>query len=126
MTALLLLTLVLPAAGAVAAASLYRRSDLAGRVVATAFAGAAFLASVALYWHRDGYGWFAYQPLQQGQPAPSGIAPWHQLNVAWAPGLELRFHIGIDGISYPLVVLTTLLTLLCCVYTLWTVPGTRG
>ena len=32
-----------------------------------------------------------------------------------------------DGISYPLVVLTALLTLLCCGYTLWHVPdGGRG
>ena len=32
----------------------------------------------------------------------------------WVPGLDLRFHLGVDGISYPLVVLTALLTLLCC------------
>jgi len=49
------------------------------------------------------------------------IRPWHQLDVPWAPGLGLRFHLGVDGISYPLVVLTTLLTLLCCLYTLWRV-----
>ena len=45
--------------------------------------------------------------------------------MAWIPGLDTRFHLGVDGISYPLVVLTTLLTLLCCVYLLWTdgAPG---
>jgi len=48
------------------------------------------------------------------------IRPWHQVDVAWIPGLDTRFHLGVDGISYPLVVLTTLLTLLCCVYLLWT------
>ncbi|OLE22958.1 MAG: NADH-quinone oxidoreductase subunit M [Actinobacteria bacterium 13_1_20CM_3_71_11] len=53
------------------------------------------------------------------------IRPWHQFDVAWIPGLDTRFHLGVDGISYPLVVLTTLLTLLCCVYLLWTdgAPG---
>jgi NADH-quinone oxidoreductase subunit M len=122
MSALLLLTLVLPAAGALAALALHRRSDRAGRIAAVVASAAAFVASVALYWHRDGYGWFAYGPLQQGTAQPSAVMPWHQLNIAWAPGLELRFHIGVDGISYPLVVLTTLLTLLCCIYTLWTVP----
>ena len=30
----------------------------------------------------------------------------------WVPGLDLRFHLGVDGISWPLVVLTALLT--CC------------
>ena len=35
---------------------------------------------------------------------------------------DLRFHLGVDGISYPLVVLTALLTLLCCAVHLWTVP----
>jgi NADH-quinone oxidoreductase subunit M len=125
MKALLLLTLLLPAAGGLAALALHR-VDRAGRIAATVAAGAAFVTSVALYWHREPFGWFAYQPLQQGQPVSPPLAPWHQVNLSWAPGLELRFHIGVDGISYPLVVLTTLLTLLCCVYTLWTVPGSRG
>ncbi|GAB3952769.1 hypothetical protein GCM10027614_57010 [Micromonospora vulcania] len=39
------------------------------------------------------------------------------------PGLALRFHLGVDGISWPLVVLTALLTVLCCGYTLWRVPA---
>ena len=34
------------------------------------------------------------------------------------PDLGLRFHLGIDGISSPLVLLTALLTLLCMVYLL--------
>ena len=50
------------------------------------------------------------------------IRPWHAVDVAWVPGLDLRFHLGVDGISYPLVVLTALLTLLCCGYTVWKVP----
>src|SRR5690606_2546311 len=66
-------------------------------------------------------GWFAYGP------APPGVRPWHAVRAEWAPGLDLGFHIGVDGISYPLVVLTTLLTLLCCAYTTRRVPaGGRG
>jgi NADH-quinone oxidoreductase subunit M len=34
----------------------------------------------------------------------------------WIPGLDLRFHLGVDGISLPLVVLTALLTFLCFLY----------
>ncbi|MBB2909136.1 NADH-quinone oxidoreductase subunit M [Streptosporangium becharense] len=37
-------------------------------------------------------------------------------DLTWIPGLDLRFHLGVDGISLPLVVLTTLLTFLCFVY----------
>ncbi|RJL33061.1 complex I subunit 4 family protein [Bailinhaonella thermotolerans] len=39
-----------------------------------------------------------------------------EVDVAWTPGLDLRFHLGVDGISLPLVVLTALLTALCFVY----------
>ncbi|GAA1526331.1 NADH-quinone oxidoreductase subunit M [Actinomadura kijaniata] len=35
----------------------------------------------------------------------------------WAPSIGLRFHLGVDGISLPLVLLTALLTFLCLVYT---------
>src|SRR5439155_26765310 len=56
-------------------------------------------------------------------PGDAAIRPWSALDVAWVPGLNLRFHLGVDGISYPLVALTALLTLLCCGYMLWKVPG---
>ena len=41
-----------------------------------------------------------------------------ETNVEWVPELGLRFHLGIDGISSPLVLLTAFLTLLCMVYLL--------
>jgi NADH-quinone oxidoreductase subunit M len=107
---LLVGALALPALGALGALATPRSADRAGRLVATVAAALAFLASIGL--------WFGHRA---SGPAP--IRPWHQLDVGWAPGLNLRFHIGVDGISYPLVVLTTLLTLLCCLYTLWTFPA---
>ncbi|MEU6041082.1 NADH-quinone oxidoreductase subunit M [Actinomadura sp. NPDC047616] len=41
-----------------------------------------------------------------------------QLEVArdWAPAIGLRFHLGVDGISLPLVLLTALLSFLCFVH----------
>ncbi|WP_248961907.1 complex I subunit 4 family protein [Sphaerisporangium perillae] len=42
--------------------------------------------------------------------------PQFELDRPWIPGLDLRFHLGIDGISLPLVVLTALLTFLCFLY----------
>jgi NADH-quinone oxidoreductase subunit M len=121
MNALLLLTLALPAAGALAAL-LLRGNDRAARLAAAIAAAAAFGTSVALYWQRDPAGWITAGG--SGGAPVSAVRPWHQVDASWAPGLELRFHLGVDGISYPLVVLTTLLTLLCCVYTLWSVPAT--
>ncbi len=43
-------------------------------------------------------------------------------DVSWVPSLGLRFHLGVDGISSPLVLLTTGLTLLCTIYSLKVLP----
>jgi NADH-quinone oxidoreductase subunit M len=40
-----------------------------------------------------------------------------QVDTPWIPDLGIRFHLGIDGISLPLIALTALLTFLCAVYT---------
>ena len=106
---LLLVTLVAPVLGAVLAASL--PFDRAARFVATVAAAVAFGSSVLLLVYRT------------ASAAPVPIAPWTAVDVAWVPGLDLRFHIGVDGVSYPLVVLTTLLALLCALYTCWRVPS---
>ncbi|WP_084964952.1 complex I subunit 4 family protein [Thermoactinospora rubra] len=45
--------------------------------------------------------------------------PQFEVDREWIPGLGLRFHLGVDGISLPLVVLTALLTFLCFVYLCW-------
>jgi NADH-quinone oxidoreductase subunit M len=83
------------------------------RAVAIGAAAVAFVLSIVLGFGRtDG-----------GLTGP--VRPWHQLDMSWVPGLDLHFHLGVDGISYPLVVLTTLLTLLCCVYLQWT-DGSGG
>ncbi|MEU8358398.1 NADH-quinone oxidoreductase subunit M [Nonomuraea sp. NPDC048882] len=42
-----------------------------------------------------------------------------ELDQSWIPGLGLRFHLGVDGISLPLITLTALLTFLCFVYLCW-------
>ncbi len=40
----------------------------------------------------------------------------------WIPPIGLRFHLGVDGISLPLVVLTALLCALCAIYLAKTKP----
>jgi len=113
-TAALVATLALPALGAVIVALVPSAVDRVGRAIGAGFAGLAFLASLLLY---RGSG--------STEDYPTVIRPWHELDVAWAPGLDLRLHLGVDGLSYPLVVLTTLLTALCCGYCLWRTPSGR-
>ncbi|TDC05055.1 NADH-quinone oxidoreductase subunit M [Nonomuraea longispora] len=45
--------------------------------------------------------------------------PQFEVDQPWIAGLGLRFHLGVDGISLPLVALTALLTFLCFVYLCW-------
>ncbi len=44
----------------------------------------------------------------------------------WAASIGLRFHLGVDGISLPLIVLTAALTFLCMVYTARVLPAGHG
>nr|MDT0661006.1 NADH-quinone oxidoreductase subunit M [Micromonospora sp. DSM 115978] len=113
----LVATVTLPAAGAAVVAALPARLDRAARTAGIGFAAAALLAAVLLAVPDSG-GWFDYRPA-----GGTAVHPWHDLDLTWAPGLDLRLHLGVDGVSYPLVVLTALLTLLCCAYTLWHVPA---
>jgi NADH-quinone oxidoreductase subunit M len=111
MNVLLVAVLLVPALGALVAVLV--RDDRAGRIAGTVAAALALVASALLALAR----------------APAGgarLAPWHEIDVPWAPAIQLRFHVGVDGVSYPLVVLTALLTLLCCLYSLWQVPGGRN
>ncbi|HEU5128859.1 MAG TPA: NADH-quinone oxidoreductase subunit M [Glycomyces sp.] len=49
-------------------------------------------------------------------PVGRGGGWWHELDLAWAPGIGLEFSLSVDGVSWPLVLLTALLGLLCCVH----------
>jgi NADH-quinone oxidoreductase subunit M len=107
----LVATLVLPAAGALVSVVIPARLDRTARLAGTGAAALTVVATLLL--------------LSGGSPAANrdaAIRPWHAVDVAWVPGLDLRLHLGIDGVSYPLVALTALLTLLCCGYTVWKVP----
>jgi NADH-quinone oxidoreductase subunit M len=100
-SALLIAALAVPALGAVVVALV--PGDRNARVVATVFAALALIVVVPFGFDRSG-------------------RPWSEIDYSWVPALNIDFHLGVDGISYPLVVLTALLTLLCCAYTVWKVP----
>ena len=120
--ALLIAVLAIPALGALVVALLPARLDRAARVLATVAAAVTFvLTALLVVAPQIEYGWFGYTD------RPPAVLPWIDVNVSWVPALGLDFHLGVDGISYPLVVLTGLLTVLCCAYTVWKVPdGGRG
>ncbi|WP_458087640.1 complex I subunit 4 family protein [Streptomyces malaysiensis] len=46
-----------------------------------------------------------------------------QTDIGWIPALDIRVHLGVDGVSLPLLVLTALLTFLCALYTYFNRPS---
>jgi NADH-quinone oxidoreductase subunit M len=106
MTVWLPLLLAVPALGALALAAL-PLADRSATRVALAVSGATLVIAVvvAARFPYDHSGRFADTVDRQ-----------------WLPGVDVRFHLGVDGISLPLVVLTALLTFLCVAYTLGSVP----
>ncbi|MEU9920987.1 NADH-quinone oxidoreductase subunit M [Streptomyces griseoluteus] len=44
-------------------------------------------------------------------------------DISWIPALHVRIHLGIDGISLPLLLLTALLTFLCALYSYFKPPA---
>ncbi|MEU9333367.1 NADH-quinone oxidoreductase subunit M [Streptomyces sp. NPDC048290] len=44
-------------------------------------------------------------------------------DISWIPALDVRIHLGIDGISLPLLVMTALLTFLCALYSYFKMPS---
>jgi NADH-quinone oxidoreductase subunit M len=92
-TGLLTLVTFLPAAGAVLVFLVPRRREAATKAITVAVAAATFAASVPLYWRFD--------PARADYQFPD----WH----AWMPTLGISYHLGVDGISLLLVLLTTFL-----------------
>ncbi|MCI0688560.1 MAG: NADH-quinone oxidoreductase subunit M [Sporichthyaceae bacterium] len=108
MSALTVALLALPLAGSVLLFAVRGRAgDALAQWVAVLVTGATLAVAVVLAVRFD-YG--AADRMQ------------FDLDAAWAPALDLRFHLGIDGIALPLVVLTALLTFLCAIYSLKIVP----
>lgn len=98
---MLSLLIFLPLVGMVIILCLHKERHLyAIRATATVTAAVVFgLSVVAL-------GWFDWgrEGMQLTERAP------------WIPPLNINYSLGTDGLSLPLVVLTTLLTLLCVIY----------
>lgn len=100
-----LLVVGLPLLGAMVLALWPRSADLGARIAATVVTALTLLAALAL--------------IPGISAADSGpIRARHEVDLAWLPGIDVRLHLGVDGISLPLVLLTALLCLLATIH-LW-------
>ncbi len=106
MSALLPLLLAVPFVGALAVA-VVPMTDRTARLVGVVASGISLVVAVA------SLGAFDY--------GDAGSAQF-VVNVRWLPAIDTRFHLGVDGISLPLVALTALLSFLCAIYTLSVLP----
>jgi NADH-quinone oxidoreductase subunit M len=46
-----------------------------------------------------------------------------EVNAEWIPQIDVRYHIGLDGISLPLFLLSLLVSFLCLIYLWWHMPA---
>jgi NADH-quinone oxidoreductase subunit M len=99
---------LLPLAGALVITLVPRENEVAIRALGIVFTGAALIVAIAILVGFD-YG--------------GGSALQFELDTAWIPAISARFHVGIDGISLPLYVLTFAISFLCAVYTWRFVPS---
>jgi NADH-quinone oxidoreductase subunit M len=95
------LIVFLPLVGAGLVLLMPRTQELAAKATALLFAAASFAVSVAAVFRFD---------LDAASSFQFGT------DLSWIPAIGSRYHIGIDGISLPLLVLSTLVTLLAIVY----------
>jgi NADH-quinone oxidoreductase subunit M len=97
----------LPLLGAVVIALVPRGKEEVVRGLGIVFTGAALVVAIMIA------GGFNYDASTQLQ---------FELDTRWIPAIDARYHVGIDGISLPLFVLTFALSFLCAIYTWRFVP----
>jgi NADH-quinone oxidoreductase subunit M len=108
---LLTILIFLPTAGAIL--TLIAKGRDAVRWTALATCIVTFAASLLLFatfdWHA-GNGTYAY--LHNGDG--SGVVQMVQ-EASWIPSFNVKYKVGIDGLSFPLVILSTFICLLSCI-----------
>ena len=100
------ITTLLPLVGALVIAVMPKEKDRAVRLMGILVTGAALVLAIAIAIGFD-YGRDGLQ---------------YVLDVEWISVIGVQYHVGIDGISLPLYVLTFLLSFLCAIYSWRYVP----
>jgi NADH-quinone oxidoreductase subunit M len=98
----------LPVVGAIVLLFLPGARERVVLAVGTAFAGLALVVGVIVALRFD-YG-------------AGGDVIQFETNTQWIPQIDANYHIGLDGVSLPLFLLSLLVSFLCLVYTWWHVP----
>jgi NADH-quinone oxidoreductase subunit M len=98
----------IPAAGAIVIVLVPSRADRLIRALGIAFTGAALVVGIVMLF---GFNYGAHPGLQ------------FELDANWISTIHARYHVGIDGISLPLLELSLLLCFLCAVYTYRILPS---
>ena len=101
------ITTLLPILGALVIVVMPSSKDRLIRALGIAFTGGALVLAIAI---AIGFDYGAKEGLQ------------FTLDANWIEAIGARYHVGIDGISMPLYVLTFLLSFLCAIYTWHYVP----
>lgn len=120
MSELLIALLALPLAGA--AALWLQPVALADRIAAwtgTVLSGLVLAGSVALlagWLNPSGVTGLDSRPTRPYEGPGGANYILAETDLSWLPALGVRFHLGVDEISLPLIVLTALLVFLCCLY----------
>lgn len=97
----------LPAVGALVLALVPKAKEEAAKWIAIIFTGAALLVGLLVL------GQYKFG---------AGAGMQFEKSVRWIPSIGANFHIGLDGISLPLFILSLLVTFLCMIYSKWHIP----
>ncbi|MGI8407561.1 MAG: complex I subunit 4 family protein, partial [Actinomycetota bacterium] len=97
----------LPIIGAVVLLAIPAAQDQLVKMTALVFSGAALVIGILLVIRFD-YG-------------NAGDLQF-ETNLEWIKQIGSRYHIGVDGISFPMFVLSLLVSFLCVIYLFWHVP----
>jgi NADH-quinone oxidoreductase subunit M len=105
----LTLSVLIPLVGAIVIAILPSAADQAAKGLAVAFSLATFLVTLGILFSYDF----------------SGDKTGYQFELSrrWITTVNSNYHLGIDGVALPLVVLTGLLTFLCAIYSVKIIPA---
>jgi NADH-quinone oxidoreductase subunit M len=125
-SALLLVLLGLPALTALVLWALPpTMGDRLAAIVGSVVSGLVLVGSAVLWWDLlrprcPCKAIFTGGPLPR--VLPGKVYGFAETDVSWIPALDVRFHVGVDTISLPLIMLTALLVFLSCLYSLRITP----
>ena len=109
----LTLTVLVPLVGAIVIAVTPAAQEKAAKGLAVFFSFVTFLVTIGILAKYD------YSDTVEQFPKAMQFDVNHQ----WIGAINARYHLGIDGIALPLVVLTGLLTFLCAIYSIKVIPN---